>query len=355
MNELLVMQTREGATAVRPSTHKRIILSGTGGIENLQLIREALPEPQAGEVRVKVKASGLAFADIWCRLGLYPGAPRRPFTPGYDLVGEVDKVGAGVTEFVEGQMVGALLPKFGAQAEFVCAPADQFVPVPAGVDPVAAVAVILNYLTADRLLRNKAKVQPGERMLVHSAAGGVGTALLQLGQLQGLKMIGTASARKLELVERLGAVAVDYQREDFARRVRQMMPEGIDVVCDPVGGETLTKSYGLLRRGGRLVNYSFLAAVAEGKMAAVRSVAQILWYNLKPDGRKVIVFGDTARATTREPGWYRERLKVLFGMLADGRIQPIIGETLPLSAAARAQHLLETGSVSGKIVLLHDV
>ncbi|MBK8899714.1 MAG: zinc-binding dehydrogenase [Anaerolineaceae bacterium] len=354
MNELTTTQTMEVTATAAAPTHKRVILSGVGGIENLQLIRETIPEPKVGEIRVRVRASGLAYADILCRLGLYPGAPHRPFTPGYDLVGEVDKVGDGVMDLVEGQMVGALLPKFGAQAQHVCAPAIQFVPVPEEVDPVMAVAVILNYLTADRILHNKAKVQRGERMLVHSAAGGVGTALLQLGRLLGLETIGTASAKKLALVTRLGAAAIDYQREDFALGVRQMMAEGVDVVCDPIGSDTMTRSYSLLRRGGRLVNYSFLAAVDEGKTAAVRSLVQIVWYNIRPDGRKAILFGDTPTAARRENEWYRERLKALFRMLSDGRIQPIIGKTLPLSAAAEAQHLLETAAVSGKIVLLHE-
>ncbi|MCL4262348.1 MAG: medium chain dehydrogenase/reductase family protein [Anaerolineae bacterium] len=333
------------------TTHQRAILTGIGEPERLQLVTEARPEPQAGEVRVKVLASGVAFADVLCRRGLYPMMPKLPFTPGYDLVGVVDEVGASVATMHRGQRVAAMLPKFGANAEYVCVPAAYLVPAPDGVDPVVATAVILNYLTAHRLLHDKTKAQPGERLLVHSAAGGVGTAVLQLGRALGLELYGTASKGKLELVARLGATPIDYQTEDFAARIRQLTGDGVDIVCDPVGGETLAKSYRLLRRGGRLVNYGMFNARHSGKWGFARNMARLVWYSLQPDGRKAMLYGNTPSLVKQDTAGYRHSLTALFAMLAEGRIAPIMGPTLPLSDIAAAHHLLETGAVSGKIIL----
>ncbi len=335
------------------ATHQRALLTGIGEPDRLQFVTEAPPDPQPGEARVRVLASGVAFADVLCRRGLYPFMPRLPFTPGYDLVGMVDKVGDGVT-LPTGQLVGALLPKFGANAAYVCVPTEYLVSLPAGVDPVAATAVVLNYLTAYRLLHNKAKAQPGERLLVHSAAGGVGTAVLQLGQMMGLELYGTASKSKLERVASLGATPIDYQHEDVVARVWQLTGDGLDIICDPVGGETMARSYTLLRRGGRLVNYGMFSTRNSGKLGAARTVARLAWYALKPDGKKAIFYGDTPSLVKRDNSWYRESLATLFAMLADGRIAPIIGAALPLNNVAEAHHLLETGTSQGKIILVHS-
>lgn len=350
MTQLHVLENGGLETAVSPQ-NQRIILTDIGAPQVLQLIAEPLPEPQAGEVRVRVLASGVAFADILSRTGRYPFMPKLPFTPGYDLVGMVDALGDGVKTVAVGQMVGALLPHFGANAEFVNVPAELLVPVPDGVDAAEAVSMILNYLTAYRLLTISAKVQAGERVLVHSAAGGVGTAVLQIGQILGLDMIGTASAGKVALVEELGATAIDYKNEDFAQRIRTQFPDGIDVVIDPIGGETTKKSYKLLRKNGRLVSFGFMGATGGGKLAVVPSLLPIVGYKLRPDGKQAIMYGTTPAIAEKENAWYRQSLAVLFDWLADGRIQPIIGKKLPLAEAAEAHRLLETGSVVGKVVL----
>ncbi len=350
MTQLNVLENRGLETAVSRQ-NQRIILNGIGSPDMLKLIAEPMSAPEAGEVRVRVLASGVAFADILCRTGMYPLMPKLPFTPGYDLVGVVDALGDGVTTVAAGQMVGALLPHFGANAEFVNVPAELLVPVPENVDAAEAVSVILNYLTAYRLLTTSAKAQAGERILVHSAAGGVGTAVLQIGQILGLEMTGTASAGKLALVEELGATAIDYKNEDFAQRVREQYPDGIDVVIDPIGGETMKKSYQLLRKNGRLISFGFMGATSGGKLAIVPNILRIIGYKLRPDGRQAIMYGSTPTIAEKEITWYRESLMTLFDWLKDGRIQPIIGKKLPLAQAPEAHRLVETGSVVGKIVL----
>src|SRR5262249_26157500 len=159
-----------------------------------RVVEEECPEPKHGEVRVRVLAAGVSLPDVMMREGIHPETPNLPFTPGWDLVGVVDRLGDGVSGFQSRQIVAAL-PVNGASAEFVCLPQRELVPVPSGLDPAEAVSLILNYVTAYQMLHRSAKVRPGQRVLIHGAAGGVGSALLQLGRLAGLKMYGTCSSR----------------------------------------------------------------------------------------------------------------------------------------------------------------
>jgi NADPH:quinone reductase-like Zn-dependent oxidoreductase len=305
-------------------------------------------------VRVKVLATGVAFADVAARKGMYPDptAPSIPFTPGYDIVGVVDKVGAGVSSLAVGQRVAAMLPKFGGYAEFICAPENLLVPVPDGLDSGEAVSLILNYLTAHRMLHYNAQVKAEERILVHGAAGGVGTALLQLGREAGLEIYGTASQGKHALVSSLGARPIDYRREDFLERIRSLTGDGVDAVFDWLGGKIMRRSYQALRQGGRLVSYSFAGAIQEGRGVVVSSLAQLLLYKLLPDGKKAILFGGTPGLAVKENAWYRETLATLFNLLAEGKLEPVVGKRLPLAEAVRAHELMEQAAVSGKIVLI---
>src|SRR5689334_16010180 len=158
----------------------RIIVTHYGGPDALQVVEEECSEPKHGEVRVKVLAAGVALPDIMAREGIHPETPRVPFTPGWDLVGTVDRVGDGVSGIAPGQPVAAM-PTHGAYAESVCLPQSELVPVPSGVEPAQAVSLILNYITAYQMMHRSVKVRAGQRVLIHGAAGGVGTALLQLG------------------------------------------------------------------------------------------------------------------------------------------------------------------------------
>jgi NADPH:quinone reductase-like Zn-dependent oxidoreductase len=182
-------------------TYQHILVTRHGGSEVLQLAEDHLPEPQTGEVRVKILACGVAFTDILIREGLYPGIPKVPFSPGYEIVGVVDKLGAEVDTVELGQRVTALTI-VGGYSEYICLPAAELVPVPAEVDTSEAACLVLQYVTAYQLLYRIAEVKPGNRVLIHGAAGGVGTALLELGKLLDLQMYGTASKAKHELVSR---------------------------------------------------------------------------------------------------------------------------------------------------------
>src|SRR5512136_3005221 len=166
--------------------HTRVIVTHYGGPDALRVVEEECPEPRDGEVRVRVQAAGVSLPDIMTREGIHPETPRLPYTPGWDLVGVVDRLGDGVSGLEPGQMVAAL-PIHGAYAEFVCLPPRELVPVPPGLDPAEAVSLVLNYITAYQMLHRSAKVSLGQRALIHGAAGGVGTALLQLGRLARLE------------------------------------------------------------------------------------------------------------------------------------------------------------------------
>src|SRR5215475_13301533 len=198
--------------------HTRIIVTHYGGPEELRVVEEDCPEPKRGEVRVRVLAAGVSLPDLMMREGIHPETPPLPFTPGWDLVGVVDRFGDGVSGIEPGQMVAAM-PIHGAYAEFVCLPQRELVPVPPGSDAAEAVSLILNYITAYQMLHRSAKVQPGQRVLIHGAAGGVGTALLQLGRLAGLEMYGTCSSRGARVVAELGAIPIDYKAQDFVKEI----------------------------------------------------------------------------------------------------------------------------------------
>jgi NADPH:quinone reductase-like Zn-dependent oxidoreductase len=321
-----------------------------------QIVEDDLFEPGRGQVRVKILATGLAYADVMMRKGFYPGMPRLPFTPGYDMVGIVDAVGPDIHDFSVGQMVAALTV-FGSYSQYICLSTEFLVPVPSGVDPVEASNLPLNYVTAYQLLHRVARVKAGERILVYGAAGGVGTALLQLGKLAGLQVYGVASSSKQDLVMQLGAVPLDYKQEDIVERVRALTGDGVDAVFDAIGGAHLTQSFRTLRKGGRLVSFgmSSIPAGTSTPVALVRYVLPLLlrlvWWSVLPNARKA-VFSDMGTTRKRHPAWIREDLAILLGLLAEGKIAPIIGKRLPLEDVVLAHMLLEHGQVEGKLVLL---
>jgi NADPH:quinone reductase-like Zn-dependent oxidoreductase len=328
----------------------RVIISGQGGPEVMKCVEEEIPEPSAGQVRVRVLAAGVAFADILIRRGLYPDQPPFPCTPGYDIVGDIDAVGEGVMDLRAGRRVAAMT-MIGGYSRFAIVPAEHLVLVPDGLDAAEAVSLVLNYVTAYQMLHRVAHLRAGQRLLVHGAAGGVGTAALQLGKIAGLEMFGTASATKHDLVRSLGATPIDYRTEKFAERIRQLAPGGVDCVLDPIGGTQWWTSYGCLRRGGTLVCYGAQVMMKSGKMAAGLGFALVGLMMILPDGKKVSWF-NAKTFRNEHVEWFREDLSKLFELLGARSIVPVIAAKFPLREAARANEMLEKAQVSGKIVLL---
>jgi len=282
-----------------------------------------------------------------------------PYTPGWDLVGEVDRLGNGVSGIEPGQIVAAM-PIHGAYAEFVCLPQRELVPVPPGLDPAEAVSLILNYITAYQMLHHSAKVKPGQRVLFHGASGGVGTALLQLGRLAGLEMYGTCSPRGAPAVSELGGVPIDYRDQDFVKEVHRLTSEGVDAVFDPIGGAHLWHSREVLRPGGRVVGYGNTTSLrgeglGSGRRNRLHGIPIYALYIaggwLLP-GRKRIVPYSIQTLKRLKPALFRQDLIALLNLLQQQKIKPLIAQRFPLAEARRAQELLAKGGVIGKIVLV---
>lgn len=355
---------------------KRVVVDHFGGPEVLKVVEDVDPQPGSGEVRVKVLAAGVSFTDAQLRAGTYLGVPKPPFTPGYELVGVVDQLGPGCSRLRVGDRVGALTV-WGAGAERVCVPEANAVEVPVDLDPAQVVSLVFTYMTAYQLLHRTAMVKHGETVLVHGAAGRVGTALLELGAVAGLRMIGTASARDRAAVERLGAVAIDYRNEDFLTRVREGPERGVDVALDGLGGKTSLRSFRALRRGGRLVVFGHYATLEHGRKSwrawfewYAATAAVWLWSLLSP-GRHVLAYRiqklrDGAQVLPvsrgrpalpvgggpRDPDGFREDFRVLLDLLRQGKIHPVVAERLPLADARRAHEMLESSAATGKLVLV---
>lgn len=329
----------------------RVVVARHGGPDVLELVEEDVATPAPGQIRVRTLAAGVSAHDLMVRSGSFPGFPKVPFTPGVDVVGVVDAIGHGVSSVDTGDVVGALLADEGGYADHVCLPATDAVRVPAGVDPAAAACVVTNYLTAYAMLHRGAHVRSGERALVHGAAGGVGTALLDLGVLAGLELFGTASPRNHELVAARGAVPIDYHTEDFVARIHALTGDGVDVVFDPIGGwRQLWRSHKALGKGGRLVWFGVAATSRHGMRVIPASLAARLAIELIPDGRSAPMPPNAAKPNA----WYRETLTLLFDRLADGTIAPLVAARIPLDEARRAHELLERGGSAGKVVLVTD-
>lgn len=322
---------------------------------------EECPEPRRGEVRIKVLAAGVALPDVLAREGIHPETPRVPFTPGWDLIGEVDRLGDGVSGIQLGQIVAAM-PISGAYAEFVCLPQGELVPVPAALDPAEAVSLILNYITAYQMLHRSAKVKAGQRVLIHGASGGVGTALLQLGSLAGLEMYGTCSAGAFSVVAGLSGVPIDYKSKDFVSEILRLTGDGVDVVFDGIGGENLWRSRQAVRTGGTIVVYGFTSKLTGGRLTSgrpgrhrFREAAVLGLYiarNWFLPGRKRMVPYSIQTLKRLRPAFFRQDLKALFDLLQHKKINPIVAERFRLTEARRAHELLGKGGVVGKIVLV---
>jgi NADPH2:quinone reductase len=345
--------------------HTRIIVTHYGGPDELRIVEEDCPEPKAGEVRVRVLAAGVSLPDLMMREGIHPETPRLPFTPGWDLVGVVDRLGGHVSGIEPGQIVAAL-PITGAYAEFVCLPQRELVPVPSGLDAAEAVSLVLNYITAYQMLHRSAKVRPGQRVLIHGATGGVGSALLQLGRLADLEMYGTCSSRGASAVSDLGGNPIDYRHLDFVEEIHRLTSAGVDAVFDGIGGTHIWRSRKALRPGGRVVAYGLTAMLHGGRLASGRSGRRqpfrgiaifglyivVGW--LLP-GRKRVVPYSIQWLKRLKPAWFRQDLIALFEFLQQQKIKPLIAQRIPLAEARHAHELLGKGGVTGKIVLVANV
>jgi NADPH:quinone reductase-like Zn-dependent oxidoreductase len=326
--------------------YKSVIVTKRGGPEVLQVIENDLREPAAGEVRIKVLATGVGQTDINYRYGYSPLSPKVPFVPGYEVMGIVDAIGEGVTKVAIGDRVAALTG-YGSYTEEIYLKQEHLVHVPQNLNPADVVTVVLNYVTAYQMLHRAAKVKAGDKVLMIGASGGAGTALLQLGKLAGLKMFGTASPAKHSLLTDLGATPIDYHAQDFVEVIRQAEPNGLDFVFDGMGGEYSDRGLTVLKRGGKLVAY----AAPTGLLALLQGLMKLIFANIMPNGKSAEFFGITA-LYMRDKKPFMEDLPLLFKLLEEGKIKPIIAAKFPILEAAKANEVLESRQVAGNLVLL---
>ncbi|MBC8490722.1 MAG: zinc-binding dehydrogenase [Bacteroidetes bacterium] len=331
-------------------SYKRIIITNFGEPEVMQLIEEkTLPEPKQGEVRIKVLKTSANFTDVMIRKGKYPDVKDKPpFTPGYDMVGVVDKLGEGSTEFQVGDKV-ADMTVIGAYAEYICLSEKKLTRVPDNIDSSEAVTLILSYMTAYQMLHRIAKISEGKTILIHGAAGAVGIAMLQLGKLLNLKMYGTASKSKHAIVTKYGGIPIDYKSEDFVKRVHELSSEGVDAVFDPIGGENFKKSFKTLKPGGILVAFGFYNAVmGKGGNIPLEFMKILLW-NILPNNRKS-GFYSIGGLRKKHSEWFKEDLNNLFQLLEKGDIKPEIANHFTLDKAIEVHYKIENAEIEGKIV-----
>jgi NADPH:quinone reductase-like Zn-dependent oxidoreductase len=328
--------------------YRSVVATRLGGPEVLHVIENDLQDPIADEVRIRVLASAVSRPDITVRTGeaLYAGTPlgkKPPFVPGYAVIGDVEAVGEGVTNIAVGDRVGVMTVT-GGYTEYLYWCSNHVVPVPASLDPGEAVTLILNYIVAYQTLHRSARIESGEKSLVIGACGGVGTALLELGRLAGVTMYGLASKSKHDSLTRLGAIPVDYHDPDWVNVLREAVPGGFDAVFDGMSGPYIDLGISLLRRGGRLISF--------GEPESLLPVlAKFVQYNLQPNGKTLKLYG-TSRYALFDRSPYLEDLAMLFRMLEEGQIRPLIQQRFAILEAAKANALLESGQVTGNVVLL---
>jgi NADPH:quinone reductase-like Zn-dependent oxidoreductase len=346
---------QQGTITIRdPMKYRHVTIRATGGPEVLELVEDDLPSPASGEARVKVLAADVGFSDVNIRRGRYPNAPRPPFTPGYAMVGVVDALGPATSGLGVHQPVGALT-FLGSYSQYIVLPIAELEPIPVGLDPAEAVTLVFNYLAAYQMLHRIAQVMPGQSVLIHGAAGGLGTAFLELARLAELVAYGTASKPKHDLVVRLGATPIDYRSEDFVARIASLTGNaGVDAAFDPIGAAHLRQTVRTVRHRGAVVAYGYYEAADRAKSAVRDVLSQFVQLRLwsLPPRRLRAAFYDTRPTKAKHPDWYRSDLQALFALLAAGRLHPVIAGRVPLEGVVDAHRRVEAAQVEGRLVLM---
>ncbi|MGC5170167.1 synaptic vesicle VAT-1 family membrane protein [Microbacterium sp. DT81.1] len=335
---------------------KRVVIVGKGGPEQLQVREAPDTEPKHGEVRIRVRASGINFADILARKGLYPDAPRLPAVVGYEVSGVVDRVGAGVGDALMGEEVVALT-RFGGYSDVISVPAGQVFRKPAALSHEQAASLPVAYLTAWQLLVVMGSLKPGETVLIHNAGGGVGLAAIDVANHLGATIYGTASAAKHAfLLERGVHEAIDYRTTDWAVEVDRLTGgRGVSLIIDPLGGKNAKKSYNALRSGGRLGMFGISAATASrlpGPLGLGRVALGMPFFHpvsLMNSNRSV--FGVNLGHMWHETGMIAGWMQVLLDGVAEGWVRPHVDRTFPLEDAGAAHTYIEERRNTGKVVL----
>jgi synaptic vesicle membrane protein VAT-1 len=335
---------------------RQVWITRTGPPEVLQVREAADPEAKAGEVRVRVRAAGINFADLMARVGLYPDAPKLPCVVGYEVSGTIDQVGADVTSHHVGDRVFAM-PKFGGYTDTLVIGANQVFAMPAkmGFEEAAALPVV--YLTAYNMMLFTGTVRPSSSILIHSAAGGVGLAGIQIAKTRGCTIFGTASPGKHEFLRQAGVHHPIDSGGDYAAAVRAVVGDrGIDLILDPVGGKSWTSGYDLLAPCGRLVAFGLSSAASGKKRSLLHAAAQVLqikkWNPMKLMDDNKTVAGTNMGHLFSRLDLLHPQFEALLAMYEAGQIAPRVDRSFPFAEAAAAHHFIHDRKAVGKIVLV---
>lgn len=336
---------------------RQIWISRAGPPEVLELREAPDPEPQAGEVRIRVAASGINFADLTARMGMYPDMPPIPCVVGYEVAGRIDRCGDGVENLREGDAVVALT-RFGGYSDVVCVPQGQIVPVPDGIELVSAAAVPVNYLTAWLMLIELGNLRPYHTVLVHAVAGGVGQAALQICKLRGATVIGTASASKHARLREVGLDhCIDYTNQDFEAEVMRVTEgRGVDIVLDAVGGESYAKSYRCLRHCGRMFMFGASSFAPSDRFRLLPIIKGFLRtpkfkpFHMLDNNRGVfgVNLGHLWHEIDRLGYVFREVMQ----HVGDGKLVPVIDCEFGFEESAAAHAYLQGRNNFGKVLLV---
>lgn len=335
---------------------KQVYIPRRGGPEVLEVRESADPSPAKGQVRVRVRAAGLNFADTLMRMGLYPGAPKLPFVPGYEACGVVDAAGPEVTAWRPGDKV--IVPtNFGGYSDTLIAGADQIFRLPDGKTFEQGAAFTVTYLTAYEALVEQGHLREGGRVLIHGAAGGVGVAAAQIAKLHKAFVFGTASKSKHDFCRKHGVDRpIDYRSEDFEAVIRkETRGGGVHCALDPIGGHNFRKSYRALAPTGKLLCYGFSAAAP----GTSRRWLPLLWHYLRTPsfsplalmGENKGVIGIHMGRLTGETALLSAAMQRLLGWWQEGRLDPVVGAAFPLERASQAHEYLQGRGSVGKVVL----
>ena len=325
---------------------RKVVITEFGDESKLAIVDGDLPDPPRGEVQLRVEYSIVCGSDVNMRMGTYPFQRKPPLTPGYSVVGKVRLNGEGCSKFKIGDRV-ACLSKYDGQAELINLPEQFLVPVPEGVDLQAVVALVLDWVTAYQMLQRVANVQSGQKIFVHALSGGVGRALLCLGQMQGAQVFGTASSSRHEELRKLGAVPFDYSTKDWIAAMRAY--GGVNAVFDPLGYESFDESYSILRKGGILVGYGLNqpAWTKTPRRAELPVLVKLFSRNLLFwSGKRTTFFGVTRKSRNFTPD-----LERLFQWLKEGKLSVPIKATFNLEEIQKAHREYASSPRMGSIVI----
>lgn len=329
-----------------------------GGPDTLEVRQSPDPVPRADEVRIRVHAAGLNFADVMARQGLYPDAPPLPAVMGYECAGAVDQVGSSVSDVAIGDRVMAFT-RFGGQSDTVCVAARYVFRIPESLSFEHAAAIPVSYLTAYHMLFNVARIRPGDHVLIHMAAGGAGTAALQLCRSVGeVTTYGTASAHKHDYARAHGCDhPIDYHRVDYVEEVMKLSSgRGVHFVLDALGGRDWKKGYSLLRPGGQLIAFGFANMNQGERRKPLHVVTQALrvpvFTPMKLLGENRGVAGVNMGHMWGETDMLRDAAHRILELYEGGRIAPHVHSTFTFEQAAEAHRVLEQGTSLGKLVLV---